>query len=38
VVGKILENDTYAYGFDAQTSEFGNHVWSVCSILGLLAN
>src|SRR3974390_2065504 len=26
VVGKILENDTYAYGFDAQTSEFGNLV------------
>jgi chaperonin GroEL len=24
VVGKILANDTYAYGFDAQTSEFGN--------------
>jgi chaperonin GroEL len=24
VVGKILENDTYAYGFDAQTGEFGN--------------
>jgi chaperonin GroEL len=23
VVSKILENDTYAYGFDAQTSEFG---------------
>jgi chaperonin GroEL len=26
VVGKILENDTYAYGFDAQTDEFGNLV------------
>jgi chaperonin GroEL len=26
VVGKILEHDTYAYGFDAQTSEFGNLV------------
>jgi chaperonin GroEL len=26
VVGKILENDTYGYGFDAQTSEFGNLV------------
>ena len=26
VVGKILENDTYAYGFDAQTGEFGNMV------------
>src|SRR5271163_3731525 len=26
VVSKILENDTYAYGFDAQTSEFGNLV------------
>ena len=24
VIGKILENDTYAYGFDAQTGEFGN--------------
>ena len=24
VVGKILDNDSYAYGFDAQTSEFGN--------------
>ena len=24
VVGKILDNDTYAYGFDAQTGEFGN--------------
>ena len=24
VVGKILDNDNYAYGFDAQTSEFGN--------------
>jgi chaperonin GroEL len=24
VVGKILANDTYAYGFDAQTGEFGN--------------
>ena len=26
VVGKITENDTYAYGFDAQTGEFGNLV------------
>ena len=26
VVGKILEKDTYAYGFDAQTNEFGNLV------------
>jgi chaperonin GroEL len=26
VVGKILEQDTYAYGYDAQTSEFGNLV------------
>jgi len=26
VVGKIAENDTYAYGFDAQTGEFGNLV------------
>jgi len=26
VVGKILENDSYAYGFDAQTGEFGNLV------------
>jgi chaperonin GroEL len=26
VVGKILEKDTYAYGFDAQTVEFGNLV------------
>jgi chaperonin GroEL len=24
VVGKILEKDTYAYGFDAQTGEYGN--------------
>jgi chaperonin GroEL len=24
VVGKILDNDTYPYGFDAQTGEFGN--------------
>jgi chaperonin GroEL len=24
VVGKILDNDTYAYGFDAQSGEFGN--------------
>jgi chaperonin GroEL len=24
VVGKILANDTYNYGFDAQTAEFGN--------------
>src|SRR5215470_10940520 len=26
VVGKISDNDTYAYGFDAQTGEFGNLV------------
>ncbi len=26
VVGKILEKDTYAYGYDAQTGEFGNLV------------
>jgi chaperonin GroEL len=26
VVSKILENDTYAYGFDAQSGEFGNLV------------
>ena len=26
VVGKILENDNYAYGFDAQSGEFGNMV------------
>jgi chaperonin GroEL len=26
VVGKILDHDTYAYGFDAQTGEFGNLV------------
>jgi chaperonin GroEL len=26
VVGKIAENDTYAYGFDAQSGEFGNLV------------
>ena len=26
MVSKILENDTYAYGFDAQTGEFGNLV------------
>jgi chaperonin GroEL len=24
VIGKILEHETYAYGFDAQTGEFGN--------------
>jgi chaperonin GroEL len=24
VVGKILDNDTYPYGFDVQTGEFGN--------------
>jgi chaperonin GroEL len=24
VVGKILDKDTYAYGYDAQTGEFGN--------------
>jgi chaperonin GroEL len=26
VVGKIVEHDTYGYGFDAQTGEFGNLV------------
>jgi chaperonin GroEL len=26
VVGKILETDTYAYGFDAQTGEYGDLV------------
>jgi chaperonin GroEL len=26
VVGKIVEHDTYAHGFDAQTGEFGNLV------------
>jgi chaperonin GroEL len=26
VIGKILEKDTYAYGFDAQTGEYGNLV------------
>ena len=26
VVAKILDNDTYAYGFDAQSGEFGNLV------------
>src|SRR5215472_3942880 len=26
VVAKILENETYGYGFDAQTGEFGNLV------------
>ncbi len=26
VVGKILDKDTYNYGFDAQTGEFGNLV------------
>ena len=26
MVGKILENDNYAYGFDAQSGEFGNMV------------
>src|SRR6202007_1627803 len=24
VIGKILEKDTYAFGFDAQTGEYGN--------------
>ncbi len=24
VIGKILDNETYAYGFDAQSGEFGN--------------
>ena len=26
VVGKIAENDSYAYGYDAQSGEFGNLV------------
>ena len=26
MVGKILEKDTYAYGFDAQSGEYGNLV------------
>jgi len=26
IVGKIVENDAYAYGFDAQSGEFGNLV------------
>src|SRR5262245_2894258 len=26
VVGKILENDQYAFGYDAQTGEYGNLV------------
>jgi chaperonin GroEL len=26
IVGKILEKDTYAYGFDAQSGEYGNMV------------
>ena len=26
VVGKILEHETYAYGYDAQTGEYGNLV------------
>ena len=26
MVGKILEKDTYAYGYDAQTGEYGNLV------------
>src|SRR5207244_7589511 len=26
VVGKILDKDSYTYGFDAQTGEFGNLV------------
>jgi chaperonin GroEL len=26
VVGRILENDTYAYGYDAQNGEYGNMV------------
>jgi chaperonin GroEL len=26
VTGKILENNTYAHGFDAQTGEYGNLV------------
>jgi chaperonin GroEL len=26
VVGKVMEHDTYAYGYDAQTGEFGNLV------------
>jgi chaperonin GroEL len=26
IVGKILDKDSYTYGFDAQTGEFGNLV------------
>jgi chaperonin GroEL len=26
VIGKILDQETYVYGFDAQTGEFGNLV------------
>jgi chaperonin GroEL len=26
VIGKILDHETYAYGFDAQSGEFGNLV------------
>jgi chaperonin GroEL len=26
IVGKILEKDQYAYGFDSQTGEYGNLV------------
>jgi chaperonin GroEL len=26
VVGRIRENDTYAYGYDAQNGEYGNMV------------
>jgi chaperonin GroEL len=26
VVGKVLDQDQYAYGFDAQTGEYGNLV------------
>jgi chaperonin GroEL len=26
VIGKILEKDAYAYGYDAQTGEYGNLV------------
>ena len=26
IVGKILENDAYTYGFDSQTGEYGNLV------------
>ena len=33
VVGKILDKDTYAFGFDAQTGEYGNLVSRASSTL-----